>query len=345
MDLFEFIKNTAECSIEIQKSDFVCNTCHMVFVKKRKRNHSSSAIQEPDDSDILHLSTINRGTAGHSCCCFGCGSSATLARVPQKIINKLLIDFNFYIAPFSRCCASHLQEGDWASYIQRSPKNDFNNKQVEDMFLNLKSQILDLKNQLNQAKKMKNVLDFEQYEDIRDSLFESWTDFTKVQYEAILSAINIRSCMRPKTSLALYLSKLHTGEKNERLAVTLGLARATAEEWMEAARSAIRRDFVPKYLDSCWTRNKIIENNSAMACALFSGGQNNRAITIWDGTYRDIQRSANYGFQRKSYSGHKKKPLYKPLLGICPNGKIVAVLGPFTANTSDSKLLEHSLKT
>ena len=101
-----------------------------------------------------------------------------------------------------------------------------------------------------------------------------------MQCEVVLSATNIRFCTCTKISLALYLSKLHTGETSERLTVTFGLARATAEEWMEAARRAIGRDFLPKYLDSCWTRDKIIQNNSAIARALLSGDQNSCAITI-----------------------------------------------------------------
>lgn len=61
---------------------------------------------------------------------------------------------------------------------------------------------------------------------------------------------------------------MHTGKTNERLTVTFGLAMASAEEWVKDAKRAIGWDFVPKYLDSCWTRDEIIQNNSA--------------ITIWD---------------------------------------------------------------
>ncbi len=68
-------------------------------------------------------------------------------------------------------------------------------------------------------------------------------------------------------------------------------------------------------------------------------------MTIWDGTYRNIQRSGNFSYQRKAYSGHKRRPLYKPLIGIASNGKIFAVVGPFTANDSESKLLESTLRT
>ena len=71
----------------------------------------------------------------------------------------------------------------------------------------------------------------------------------------------------------------------------------------------------------------------------------NQIITVWDGTYVYIQKSANYQFQKQSYSTHKHRSLVKPILAVTISGYIIEAFGPYPANYSDSKLLENIMDT
>jgi len=67
-------------------------------------------------------------------------------------------------------------------------------------------------------------------------------------------------------------------------------------------------------------------------------------VSIWNGTYVYIQKSSNYAFQRKSFSQQEHRPLIKPFIGVASNGYIIDVFGPYTANTSDTKIMEQLLE-
>ena len=78
-----------------------------------------------------------------------------------------------------------------------------------------------------------------------------------------------------------------------------------------------------------------------MAKYLYSEDQ---CVVVLDGTYRYIQKSSNFEFQRLSYSGQKKRNLYKPFFCVTTTGKIISVFGPFTANTSDAKIIKEVIE-
>ena len=71
------------------------------------------------------------------------------------------------------------------------------------------------------------------------------------------------------------------------------------------------------------------------------------AILVLDGTYVYIQKSANFSFQRRSFSMHKHRPLVKPMMVVTTTGYIVSVLGPYLANSknNDASILNHMVKT
>lgn len=46
----------------------------------------------------------------------------------------------------------------------------------------------------------------------------------------------------------------------------------------------------------------------------------NELILIADGTYIYMQKSANYKFQRQTYSMHKHRPLLKPMIILTTTG-------------------------
>ena len=71
------------------------------------------------------------------------------------------------------------------------------------------------------------------------------------------------------------------------------------------------------------------------------------AILVLDGTYIYIQKSANFSFQRHTFSMHRHRPLVKPMMVVTTTGYVVSVLGPYLADTrnNDSSILKHMLAT
>lgn len=55
---------------------------------------------------------------------------------------------------------------------------------------------------------------------------------------------------------------------------------------------------------------------------------------------RDIRKSTNNEYQRKSFSGQKKVPLYKPFTICATDGYVVDMLGPYLANHNDAGILK-----
>lgn len=55
-------------------------------------------------------------------------------------------------------------------------------------------------------------------------------------------------------------------------------------------------------------------------------------ITVWDGTNVYIQKSANYSFQKATYSMHKGRNLVKMMMVVSTSGYILETFGPYLAN-------------
>jgi hypothetical protein len=66
-------------------------------------------------------------------------------------------------------------------------------------------------------------------------------------------------------------------------------------------------------------------------------------ITIWDGTYVYIQKSANYSFQKATYSMHKGRNLVKMMMVFSTTGYIIEVFGRYLADgkNNDAKITKH----
>lgn len=86
-----------------------------------------------------------------------------------------------------------------------------------------------------------------------------------------------------------------------------------------------------------------ITTNSPISLALFNA-TNDQLILVADGTYCYIQKSSNNTFQRKTYSGQKKRHLVKPFVVCATNGEIVDVNGLYPGTENDAKILNDVLE-
>lgn len=178
------------------------------------------------------------------------------------------------------------------------------------------------------------------------------TGITKAQFSEVhdsLSSLRSTSVRSSRTALALLLVKLRTGLSLSVLSTIFGIKKKSCSSAIHSARTALMTSFVPNHLGlSHIDRNKVInDHTTTFARVLFGDSKSDVAIAVADGTYIYIEKSANYSFQRRSYSVHKGKPLLKPMMLVASDGYILTVLGPYLADgkNSDAKITEHMMKS
>ncbi|CAH2103328.1 unnamed protein product [Euphydryas editha] len=310
----------------LSESDSICDSCRLAF-RDSKMSTSKSSLPE----GTINL-TLKRASASHKKCVFGC-SSKSLHIIPQTVRDKVLVTHRFYLPEGSRYCDKHLSDEQWELLSQTATSCTYNQSHIEDMIDSLRKL----------ADKQQSFFNFEFIDDMCDSQVEQWTGINKDQFKNLLSllpSLTEAEKKNPSTALALYLIKLHTGGTDERLFSLFNIPRSSAERLMDKARNSLLKDFVPLYLGfSKNDREELKTHNTKIARELFLNGQNDKLITIWDGTYVYIQKSSNYRFQRKSFSMHKHRPLIKPFVAVATDGYILDVFGPFPANKSDANIM------
>lgn len=291
---------------------------------------------QQDNSDFISLQGYSRASNTARRCIFhNCRNIATHL-LPLYVKFFFLHTKNFYIPPLARICQSHLQRNDWEELItQRQMHQQFNGAHV-----------LDMMNIYKWGLEQKNELDFENINAIDDNELHFWTGVTKEQFNSFLQltpSLHNRND-KPATTLGIYLTKIRTGEPDERLATKFKMSRRTLERKIKIARECLTQDFVPHFLGlDHTTREEVVARNLSIPSHIF-GGDQNTVILVVDGTYLNVQKSANFLFQRITYSLHKFRNLVKPFMIVCTDGYILDVLGPYAATTSDATIMRSIME-
>lgn len=144
-----------------------------------------------------------------------------------------------------------------------------------------------------------------------------------------------------RNALIMFLMRLRKASSFEHIANTFGVSRSKATKDIDKARRALETDFVPKFLGFAnLGRERLLENTTDLARLLH--GKNNRdtLITIWDGTYIYCNKSANFEFQKLTFSGQKNRNFLRPMVCVATNGYIIDIFGPFEATSNDAKCMK-----
>lgn len=274
-------------------------------------------------------------TARH--CIFTNCRNVVAHNVPLYAKFQLLHNHNFYIPELARVCNAHFMRNDWVDLLNTTSHENFDSTHVVGMM-----------NLYKWGIEQRSNLDFKNIEEIEDNEFHFWTGLTKYQFNVILNqtpSLGDRS-VHPATVLGIFLTKIRTGEPDERLATKFNMSRRTLERKLAIARECLSNDFVPQHLGlNHITREDVVAKNLAIPSHFFGGNYNEpAAILVCDGTYIYLQKSSNFLFQRKTYSLHKFRNLVKPFLIVCTDGYIVDVTGPYTATTSDASIMRDLMQ-
>lgn len=171
------------------------------------------------------------------------------------------------------------------------------------------------------------------------------TGLTNDQFNSLLEALptlrgRYKELKTAETALFVYLNRLRKGHFYHDIGASFGVSKNTTINYISAARNALLTDFVPQYLGfQSFTREKLLENTTDMSRIIYDTN-NEKIITIWDGTYIYINRSQNHYAQRIMFSVSKGRHLVKPMVCVTPNGTYVDVFGPYPATMNYAKIME-----
>lgn len=292
--------------------------------------------EQPSTSKLVKRKIVlktPRSAVNRDRCIFGCKS-----RKNYVIKNQFRKDFfkkhRFYIADKSVVCEQHSNCDQWETILRKKPRFDYTYEQIESVFDLLSSEV-----KLNSKK----ITFAELYKQlgIRDCSIKIWCGLNSEEIEQIYNRLTISNTNIEICGLIAYLIKLRTGHTYQQIAKMFNRSRTNIQRLINNARKALENHFVPINLGfSRIDHDFLVDHTTEMARDLYCSDLNN-AVVIWDSTYIFIEKSANYAFQRKTYSGQKKRHLLKPMLAVSPDGFILEVYGLFPANINDASILEY----
>ena len=188
---------------------------------------------------------------------------------------------------------------------------------------------------------------FYDFGSIDDIMSKRNTNFDRQQLIEIASNLKTMRNSPSRTviqALAIYLFWLKTGLDQNMVATHFDIDSQFEISRIIAQVRVAFKDFVKENLGvKHLTRDQWLLNNSKIAHELFAT-RSNQFIGVADGTYCEVERSANNKFQRKTYSGQKKKHLVKPFVLTASNGKIIDIYGLHPANVNDATILSEIMK-
>lgn len=147
---------------------------------------------------------------------------------------------------------------------------------------------------------------------------------------------------KAKTALCIYLNRLKTSHTLVNIAAQFKINEKSVRRKIEVVRKCLFDEFVPQHLYQR-SRQNLIEHTTSIAKQLYGNGRELVAL-VWDGTYIYLDKSFNYDFQKKTYSGQQKRNLIKIMMCVTTDGTIASVHGPYGAGENDASIMGKILR-
>lgn len=290
-------------------------------------------VQRPILDDTADNTYFRKAPFSHHQCIFKCLRPENLVRVPVSRRYELLAAYSLVTKENSQWCVSHLELDSFWPLVKQ-----INDPISSDDQRSLSSLLSDLFQRQND-----NIIsgifnnDQPDSDNIDDTSFKQWIGYTKEQFRQITSYAPNSTPLQ----IAIFLCKLRHSMSNFLIGSIFGCSASTVANYISIARSDLLTNLAPAMLNS-HSRSTLASHSTQIASTLFDV-QPDQTLTVWDATYRLIQKSANFSSQRKFYSLHKKLALHKAMVGVAADGFIAFVFGPFPANMNDASILGDCL--
>ena len=317
--------------------DKICNKCRLL----RYRSSSSSALQSLEETPLEEIIEvpINRVVSTHSYCCL-CYSKTKFVTVPLRARLQAYQSRRIFIPKQNRCCPSHLIKDVFY-------KDELSKLKIHSNVTNIEPQELVLFLDNMSINSNTSIFDLVENGNLSEERLHALTGFNWEQFTEIrelLSSSRDSSNRTVSQALFVFLFKLRSGNSNATIASILGIMKEQqVSDYFLSILNAFEKDVLPNYFGiSCLDRKDLIENQTSIITKKLLDIEN-ELVLIFDGTYIRHQKSTNYSYQRKSYSGQKKQPLCKPFTICTTTGYIVDIAGPFYGTENDASIMKKLL--
>lgn len=245
--------------------------------------------------------------------------------MPKNERYNALQTFGIYVPEGARMCAEHYNNYSWDEAAPMAVIHEYNARQVEEMVGLLRSGannnfISDAEIKCNTGL---NKRDFENLFSHVPSLIAAFSN----EHDA-------------RNALIMFLMRFRKAATYEYIGDVFGVSRHKVTDHIEKARIELENNFVPKYLGfDNLSRDFLLKETTKSSRILHADNKRETLMTIWDGTYIYCDKSANYEFQKKTFSGQKNRNFVRPMVCVTTNGYIIDILGPFEAVKNDAKCM------
>lgn len=262
--------------------------------------------------------------------CILCKEKQNLKSVPKKERLRALKTAKLYIPKDARVCPAHLLFRCWDTVPDQKTKNVFTPRQIED--------VLSLALHLDGVDAGSRI-DIKNYTGLTDQQFEDL--FANVRSLLIV----LKKEEKAKRALLMLMIRYRKASTYSHIGSLFDITRCTSRAHIQIAREALTADFVPLHVGfENLSRQFLLQNTTISSRILHCENKPDSLITIWDGTYIYLNKSANYKFQKLTYNGQKKRNFLRPMVCVTTNGYIIDVFGPFAAVDNDAKCMKEILR-
>lgn len=277
---------------------------------------------------FIELSFMRCAVNSSRCVFDRCNEKQGLVCVPKKKRYEVLKIHRIYIPKRSKICKKHLNNGTWHDFISLEFK--YTRDYIEDMVDLLRESLQNEPKEFPSEKfKEKTGLSLTQF----DQLFNSLP--TLHQYFP-------RHYKKARKALQMYLTRLHKGDRYNRVFSSFNISYKTGIAYISKARIALITDFVPKNIGfDALSRESLVESVSEMANNLYLSGKMNKAVIVADATYIFCNKTQNFDKQREFYNAQKKRHYFKPMVFVTTTGRFVEVFGPYKASENDATIMKN----
>lgn len=268
-----------------------------------------------------------------------------LIRIPKSLRSEILLEKRIIIPEVSRCCKNHIQND---KFTEKSLDLLLNGHLLKDANLSAIEWVALIDDLREKAKiTAENECPDEDFFDETERL-STWTGLERPQFNELATYVKCeKKGVKITLLLGVFLMYMYTSLSESKIGAFLGLSQATVSRYINITRESLLSTFVPTFLNV--TREKVRSETSNIARTLHKFSENeDKTLTVWDGTYIYLDKSNNFQFQKATYSGHKKTNYVKPMLVVTSNGYIVNVLGPdqfWAGSVGDAYILASVMKT
>lgn len=188
--------------------------------------------------------------------------------------------------------------------------------------------------------------------DYTEDVYDMLLGVKKHEFQTLIgycsSKIRNSSNRSVRNCLAIFLMKLRLGISQKVIAFLFGIRdQPVVHRAISAVREALLETFVPQYHGfNHISRESLLQEHSRLFFNKVLGIDTQKLVVILDGTYLYTQKPTNIYLQKKTYSSHKYRNLFKPMITCMPDGYCVEATGLYFADKSnnDANILEDMLK-